>query len=321
MEKISCKKCGKNFSTKGALVKHRNTAKYCTESYKDFESSSEEIILLGVNEKQCEYCKRNFSTKYTKASHEKICDLRPDENSEYKKLESRYIDLKKSHSNLEVKYDNLASNHEDLIKKYATLQAEVEVLVLKKNLELEKKISFFQGKLEAIQETNLSIIHGKKFPPEKKKNNKFPENPLAHPLTKEFVEKTLSESFKPYVIKNGQIAVLEYICSKIITVYDKDGIIHRNYFYTDKSRSRAYYLSEKMEWEEDVNYQKINMILSLIYPYIEKIWNKAKDDARERSQAYYKDIIMMSLEMAPISDGLHSADLLNKVHKILKNTQ
>ena len=63
-----CDFCGKLFQSKGNLIKHKKTAKYCIKIQK--EQSVKDITYITYN---CQYCKKEFSQCYNLERHLPTC--------------------------------------------------------------------------------------------------------------------------------------------------------------------------------------------------------------------------------------------------------
>jgi hypothetical protein len=104
----NCEFCQKDFSTKGTLLSHQKTTKYCLEIQgKNVGNNS---IF------KCEYCDKTFTLKHNLNDHIIICKEKPK-----KEIENRYKKLIKEHNN-EIKkirdeHDKEISYHEREYKK------------------------------------------------------------------------------------------------------------------------------------------------------------------------------------------------------------
>ena len=66
-----CEYCKKDYTTKGNLVKHQRTAKYCLEIQEKIHGeNSDKIELRTFN---CEYCTKKFSQKSHLSRHIPLC--------------------------------------------------------------------------------------------------------------------------------------------------------------------------------------------------------------------------------------------------------
>ena len=127
----NCEFCQKDFSTKGTLLSHQKTAKYCLEIQgKNVENNSNF---------KCEYCDKTFTLKHNLNDHIIICKEKPK-----KEIENRYKKLIKDHNNeikkIKEEHDKEISYHDREHKK------DIEVLnqIISK---LEIKLENYEKKL------------------------------------------------------------------------------------------------------------------------------------------------------------------------------
>ena len=127
----NCEFCQKDFSTKGTLLSHQKTAKYCLEIQgKNVENNSNF---------KCEYCDKTFTLKHNLNDHISICKEKPK-----KEIENRYKKLIKEHNNeikkIREEHDKEISYHEREHKK------DIEVLnqIIGK---LESKLENYEKRL------------------------------------------------------------------------------------------------------------------------------------------------------------------------------
>jgi hypothetical protein len=91
---IICNFCKKEFTTKGNLISHQRTAKYCLE-----------IQGKNIENYKCTYCNKNFTSLYNLNEHYNSCKLK-------KKEEEKLIEKKRN-----TEYNNKIRNIEEKYKK------------------------------------------------------------------------------------------------------------------------------------------------------------------------------------------------------------
>ena len=84
---INCEFCKKDFSTKGVLLSHQKTAKYCLE-------------IQGINIKnncnfKCDYCDKTFTLKHNLNDHNSICKQKKIKETEDNKIKEYDVEIKK----------------------------------------------------------------------------------------------------------------------------------------------------------------------------------------------------------------------------------
>ena len=96
-----CEFCNKIFNSKGNLIKHQKTTKFCIKIQK--EQSIKEVIYVTYN---CQYCKKEFSQSYNLERHLSTCIEKlkqeiienkiiiNENNQEKQKLKDNIIELK-----------------------------------------------------------------------------------------------------------------------------------------------------------------------------------------------------------------------------------
>ena len=83
---ITCDFCKKEFSTKGVLLSHQKTTKYC-------------LVIQGINIKncnfKCDYCDKTFTLKHNLNDHISICKEKKIKEAEYNKNKEYDQEIKK----------------------------------------------------------------------------------------------------------------------------------------------------------------------------------------------------------------------------------
>jgi|SaaInlV_100m_DNA_2_1039680.scaffolds.fasta_scaffold06397_1 uncharacterized Zn-finger protein len=74
---VKCEFCYKEFSTKGNLIKHQKSTKYCINIQKERGKEIEEY-----DKYKCIYCDKKFYEKSNYTKHEIICNKKPNKEKE-----------------------------------------------------------------------------------------------------------------------------------------------------------------------------------------------------------------------------------------------
>ena len=134
-----CDFCKKDFSTKGVLLSHQNTAKYC-------------LVIQGKNVEKnsnfkCEYCDKTFTLKHNLNDHIGIC-----KEKQKKEIENRDKKLNKEHNNEIKKIREEYNNEIKKIKDDHTKEVSYYKREYKKEIEvLNQIISKLESKLETYE--------------------------------------------------------------------------------------------------------------------------------------------------------------------------
>ena len=123
-----CEFCKKEFATKGNLVMHQRTAKFCLE-----------IQGKTIEDFKCRYCNKNFTSTQHLNEHYNSCKVKKEED---KKLmeEKTQLEYNTKIKNIVEKYEKkIEENNKDHI---------IEIDILNKTIDkLEKKLESYEKRL------------------------------------------------------------------------------------------------------------------------------------------------------------------------------
>jgi len=130
---ITCEFCKKDFSTKGVILSHQKTAKYCLE-------------IQGINIKNncnfnCDYCDKTFTLKHNMNDHISICKQKKIKETEDNKIKEYDVEIKKikdEHKKEINNRDNQLQQIKDEYKKEMK-QKDNEIKKIKDDYERESK--------------------------------------------------------------------------------------------------------------------------------------------------------------------------------------
>ena len=240
---MECNFCKKSFSSKGNLLSHQKTAKYCLELQgKHLET-----------EFSCDHCSKHFTQKTSLSDHVEICkerrkkiqdDIQHTHLSYIKKLEAEIVKLKR------VEKENIKKIIEE---KDILYQKDIKTFEDK----LKEKNEYIV-KLEARLDKFENVITSMAAEPKnstKTTNNVIVNNILN--LSTEHVTKVLDEHFTKEVVANGQKGLAKMVCEKMLT--GPDGKL--SYKCVDPSRHTFEFINDEGDIERDIKAKKLTKAL------------------------------------------------------------
>jgi len=215
----SCEFCQKDFSTKGTLLSHQKTAKYCLEIQGKNVGNNSNF--------KCEYCDKTFTLKHNLNDHISICKEKPK-----KEIENRYKKFIKEHNNeikkIREEHDKEISYHEREHKK------DIEIL--------NQTISKLEDKLESYEKRLFDMASR---PTNNNTNNKTVVINTNVPLTND----VLRHCANTFTIENAKSI-------DGITRHFTDSL-EDHISCTDSSRNIFKYINEKDEEIVDTDLENI----------------------------------------------------------------
>jgi hypothetical protein len=136
---ITCDFCKKEFSTKGVLLSHQKTTKYCLE-------------IQGINIKnncnfKCDYCDKSFTLKHNLNDHINICKEKKKKEIEDNKVKERDQEIKK----IKDIYEKKTNDKDNQIQKMKDERFYLETNYKKEIDSLNSIISKLESKLESYE--------------------------------------------------------------------------------------------------------------------------------------------------------------------------
>jgi hypothetical protein len=269
---MNCEFCDKAFSTKGNLIKHQKSTKYCIKIQKKSGKEVEEIQKY-----TCSFCDKKFYEKSNFTKHELICNEKPN-----KKIEVLSNEIEKLNKNLLEKDEKIC-------------KLEFEILQLKeenKMIEIKTEKRMLEKQTQHLQSTVDEIA---KQPRTTNNNNNKILITTPLDLSKESVKNAIESGFSQEHLMLGQKGVAQFAYNKILK--DNDGKL--KYICTDPSRQIFQYKSDDGKIQKDVRATKLTQALlnSEIKTTSHKIaWDNMKDGDNEifmEYTNYYQDIQSM----------------------------
>jgi len=142
---MDCQFCKKQFSTKGNLLNHQRTAKYCLQIQE--ENKPQEFICMGCNKTLC--------TKYRLQQHQKICG-KYTEKDRISKLELIIQESKTIITLKDKELENSAKHIQQLQKHIEGLEDKLMKIAMKSTKTTNNNISIQQQNFTAITDENLA---------------------------------------------------------------------------------------------------------------------------------------------------------------------
>ncbi len=225
MSKYLCEFCDHKLSTEVNLKKHQQTAKYCLKAQGKVISSAF----------TCEYCDKKFTQKSNLQFHAKSCKQRPSETEK----------LKDENAALRAKISRLETHNKKIVAR--------EKLKDKRIQELERKVSYGEGKIDGQSETYEKVAN----------------KPMNVYINPKLVNISI-DNIRPMTVGTIREDVHKYTYEEFLRGLDGleqfiEGIIvddkERNYVCVDSSRNKFHRLLESREWKADNCAHFINTIL------------------------------------------------------------
>lgn len=277
-----CEFCEKNFSTKGNLLRHQKTSKYCANIKGEFIESRF----------FCQICGKSFPLKYTKDEHQIICSKNNTKYTllleEHEKLksefetfkkffnqelksqaeayESQIRKIKKNHAK-ELEFQKF--DHESEIQKYyfktiAFLETHDTMKEELERLKIENKdLIYKQGVLSCPNSKTTKISNVIDGPYSKILANVRTEQ--VEPYNEDVMTETIKKKYDKKIFSAGKGCVISFIIG-LLTI-TKDTFIYRMYARSDSSRAAStHYLYSKnpIMWKRDDKHDVIHHILNVM---------------------------------------------------------
>ena len=253
---MQCEFCNKEFSSKGNLVVHQSSAKYC-------------LVLQGKTNSnfKCEHCAKTFNYSHNLNEHLNSCkDKKKKENDEkeenIKKIQEENITLKNKNTENRKKIKQLEEKNEDLQDKVSTIGLEKDTYYEEKIKErndyiakLEANIAKLEAKLEKFEDTVTSIVISKEKKCQQTTTNNTTNNIVINALNLNDIPKIssfLEEKLDKDVLAGGQKGLAVLVSSTML----KD-----KYKCVDASRQNFEFINELGEVERDVKAKKLTNAL------------------------------------------------------------
>jgi hypothetical protein len=250
---MNCDFCNKTFSSKSNLLTHQKTAKYCL----DLQGKQNNDFI-------CKDCNRSFTANKILVDHVQICKERLRKEKEEKeqdytktirKLETELGKLKKDKT-----YDKYEKQLEEKVKELLRYTQENDYI--KKTLqEKEEYIAKLEAKLEKMEEKLDCVftmaIESKTLAQATTTNNTTTNITVTNNnflnLSKEHVNKVLTEHLDYNVVYAGQAGFAKFIVDKILK--GPDGKL--TYKCVDPSRQMFEFIDESGETIRDMRAEKL----------------------------------------------------------------
>jgi len=242
--KFTCDKCGKDFSTKSSLNRHKSYSKTCGSP------------TLRDKKFECNYCMKEFTIHSSLQRHLGICTEKRiyDIEEEYKEK------LKRRKKNLKIAIEKISEQN----KQISSLK--------KENKEMKEELDTHKGMVEGMKTApDKKTIYNTAIHP---KLVNLPINNIPA-LTREYMIEKVNNGILTYEkATKGYRGILEVICD-LITHENDSGEIERNYVCTDVSRNSFHRLLESKKWKSDKGGRYLNNILDTFRDMMEEYKNKA----------------------------------------------
>ena len=294
---MNCDFCNKSFSTKGNLIAHQKSAKYC-------------LSLQGKenNDFECEFCKKTFTVQKVLNEHLYACK----EKKKMDELESatKYNESVKTVKKLEKENERLKKQN-DMIQNQNSIYTEkirekdIYVADLKNTIsKLEQKLDEqkkeYEAKLEKFENTVISVAEASKTPTityNTNSNNGNINNNQILNLSPEVVEPILREKLTFDIAKQGQKGLASFVLNNML----KGPNGELKYKCKDTARQNFEYINKNGDVEKDVRAKKLSQ--ALVDGGVEKIAGEVsskewRDDGEkyERYGEKVTEIVMLSTD-------------------------
>ena len=230
---MECDYCKHSFSSKGILISHQKTAKYC-------------LILQNKNSDNflCNFCSKKFTSQYNLNEHFIIC-----REKQYKDRDNKEVNqLKEQIINLEIiqKYTQTMLNEKN---EYI---CKLETNIGKLEAKLETTIEKLEAKLEKFEDSILSKTEKKAIQPITNNTTNIVINNTLNLNDIKQMTSFLEDNLDKDVLVNGQKGVAVLLSSTILK---------GRYKCVDTSRQNFEFTNELGEIERDVKAKKLTNAL------------------------------------------------------------
>jgi hypothetical protein len=228
---MNCDFCNKSFSTKGNLISHQKTAKYCLE-----------IQGIEKSDFKCEYCSKTFTVRKVLNEHYRSCkEKKNQKQDEVKQIFNNNLNLTKKFEKDINKYKRIVDDHKKEIAEKDRYIADLKSTIE----ELKQKIEKFENALISSSKTtttnNTTTTN----------HNNIVINSLD--LSREKVEKMIENHLTSKVIGQGQVGLALMTYEHLLK--DENG--NPTYKCVDPARQIFEYVNKDGDVVKDVKANKL----------------------------------------------------------------
>jgi hypothetical protein len=264
---MECEFCKKIFSSKGNLVYHQKTAKYCQKVRNELVENNNK-----KEEFECKYCEQVFSRNCVFQRHLKSCkerkQLENDENIENLKIfyESRIKSLEKQIQDSEKIMERQIQLYEKNIEKLQEENVKLHehlATSLKKTININQQINNHSNNDNSVKKIESNVMNML--------------SPLS--ITSEEIGRIFKEEYTEDVFVQSQEGLADFCFEKIIKANDDK----YHLICTDHSRKIFYYITLDGLPQKDI---KAFNFIELIQPHLKKAIKKIIDKAQKNNKIF-----------------------------------